>query len=127
MFSFYSLLFLRLAARAQFLLIRDVFTCSVHAHFLIEPCCTCGILRIDAQTDCRCAALIELAKRVAQQCFPETAFAPGTADSQCANPADTHAVTVQGKAGNLVPIPGDCPEVRVELGVVEPAALPLFQ
>src|SRR5690349_14686053 len=102
-------------------------TGRMHANFLIQARGSGRIVCIHAQTNRLHTASIVLTKRMEQQRLAKPALAPWTADSQCADPADACAVAVLRKTGHIRPIPGNCPQRRVELRVSQTDSPPFFE
>src|SRR2546423_7193372 len=97
---------------------------DVHPRPLVEPRRAGGVLRVDSELDAALAPLPELAARAVQEREAQAAPAPEAADTDTRDPPRTGVLRIrdQGRR-DLIPVPDDGPERRVEARTLEPPSL----
>src|SRR4029077_13508580 len=103
---------------------------DLHAGALIEAVRSGQAVGVDAERRAAEPGLLELVKRVHQQCATESAPAPRPPHSDDRDPRDVRlglALVAERDAGHLAARLGDEPEVEPELRLADERVLPLLE
>ena len=84
----------------------------------------CGALGVHPEVHAQLPALTERRERVREQGRTEPSPAPRPAHAEPLDPAEVAVVVGDERARGLLSLPGDQPQVRVEVGVAEQARPP---